>query len=84
MKGQVTEAEKTHGLLDQLQGIVIILAQGVAIKALIDVIKFFYCRRKLLRFLKDIVVIRQSILGVGIEDIGDQHRIVCDNRPPRF
>ncbi len=73
MQRQVAQAEQAHRLLDKLQGIVIILTQGVPVEALVDIVELLNGRREFFRILEHICIIRQGILRVGIEDIGDQH-----------
>ena len=54
------------------------------VEALVDVVKLFNRRRKLFGFFEDVCIIRQSVLGIGIKNIGNQNLIVRDDRPSGF
>ena len=81
---QVAEVEEADRFVDQLQRVVVVLAQGVAVDALVDIHQLFDGRGYLFGLGQDLLKIGHQVLGIGVEDIGDQHRIVGDRCPPRF
>ncbi len=84
VQGQVAEVEQADRLLDQLQGVVVVLAQRVAVDALVDVHQLLDRGRELLAALQHLLEIGGQALGVGVEDVGDQHRVVGNDGPPRL
>ena len=81
---QVAEIEEAHRLLDQLEGVVVVLAQRIPVEALVDVHQLLHRRRELFRLLEGLLEVGHQALGVGVEDVGHQHRIVGNDGPPRF
>ena len=84
VEAQVAKIEEADRFLNELHGVVVIFAQGVAVDAFVDVGEFLDRRRQLLGAVQLLLEIRGEVLGIGVEDIGDQHRIVGNRRPPRF
>ena len=84
LQGQVAEVEEADRLLDQLLGIVVILAQRVAVDALVDVHQLLDRRRQLFGSGQLLLEVGGEPLGIGVEHIGHQHRVVGDRCPARL
>ncbi len=62
----------------------VVLTQRIAVKTLVDIQQLLDRGGRLFHLLQDRLVVRHQILGIGVEDIGHQHRIVGHRGPARF
>ncbi len=84
LKGKVAQVEQADRFIDQLQGVVVVLTQGVAVDAFVDVEQLAHGGGDLFTLVEHFLEIGEQVLGIGVEDVGDHDRVMGDRGPARL
>ena len=84
LQGQKAQLEQADRLLNQLDGVVIVLAQAVSVDAVVDVEQLAHGGRQLVRAGKRRLEVGRRRFRARVQQVGDQHRVMRRHGASRF